>query len=376
MKPDSIGQQMKFSPPKDHEFMSQAIALAWAAKGKTFPNPAVGTVIVSRGKVVGTGATQACGGLHAEKVALERAGKQAAGATLYVTLEPCCHYGRTPPCTDAIIAAKIKRVVAASADPNPLVNGKGFAKLRAAGITVETGLLKDEAEAVNEDFLWAIRKKRTWITLKLACTLDGRIADEQGNSRWITGIEAREAGHELRRTHAGVAVGRTTLERDDPRLTVRHVKGFSPARIVFTTNEKISKTTFFFRHAKEARSIVVVSGKDRKKIVRDSRSGLEYWYTGEKNARAHLRVFAEMAFENDITSVLVEGGQKLASSFLESGLVNRVYLFYGNKILGEGTEALRFSRGLPLNKCISLKNRKTLLSGDTFGITGIPDNVK
>jgi diaminohydroxyphosphoribosylaminopyrimidine deaminase/5-amino-6-(5-phosphoribosylamino)uracil reductase len=360
--------------------MAKALELAWAAKGKTFPNPAVGAVVAARGKIVGAGATRVCGGPHAEKEALKRAGKRAAGATLYVTLEPCCHFGRTPPCTDAIIAAGIKRVVAAARDPNPLVNGKGFAKLRDAGIAVETGLLQEEAGAVNEDFSWAITKKRAqrraWITLKLACTLDGRIADEQGSSRWITGSEAREFGHELRRTHAGVAVGRTTLERDDPRLTVRHVKGFSPARIVFTSHAKIPVRTYFYKHAKEARSIVVVSGKGQSRIVRDSRTGLEYWYTGEKNARAHLWVFSQMAFENGITSLLVEGGQKLASSFLESGLINRVYLFYGNKIFGQGTEALRFARGLPVDRCIGLKERKIILSGDTFGITGIPDNVK
>ena len=354
--------------------MAQAIALAWAAKGKTFPNPAVGAVIVLKGKIIATGATQQAGGPHAEKVALEKAGKRAAGATLYVTLEPCCHYGRTPPCTDAIIAAKIKRVVAAAADPNPLVNGKGFAKLRAAGIGVEHGLLEDAAVAVNEDFFRAITENRAWITLKLGCTLDGRIADEHGNSQWITGEAAREFSHELRRTHAAVAVGRATLERDDPRLTVRHVKGFSPARIVFTSRTTISRRTFFYKNAKEARSIVVVSGKGRENIVRDPHSGLEYWYTGEREPRKHLLAFTRMAFENDITSVLVEGGQKLASSFLESGLVNRVYLFYGNKILGKGIEALRFSRGLPVNKCISLKKRQLLLFGDTFGITGIPDN--
>jgi diaminohydroxyphosphoribosylaminopyrimidine deaminase/5-amino-6-(5-phosphoribosylamino)uracil reductase len=363
---------------KDHDFMAQAVQLAWAAKGKTFPNPAVGAIIVSKGKIVGTGATEKCGGPHAERVALKKAGKKAAGATLYVTLEPCCHFGRTSPCTDAIIRAGIKRVVTAIKDPNPLVNGKGVAKLRAARIRVDTGLLQDEAASVNEDFFWAITKKRAWITLKLASTLDGRIADSGGDSRWITGSEAREFGHELRRTHAAVAIGRATLERDDPRLTprltVRHVSGFSPARIVFTSREKIPVRTYFYKHAKEARSIVVVSGKGRKRIARDSRTGLEYWYTGVKDAREHLLVFTKIAFENDITSVLVEGGQKLASSFLESGLVNRVYLFYGNKILGRGIEGLRFNRGLPINKGISLKKKEILLFPDTVGITGIPDN--
>jgi diaminohydroxyphosphoribosylaminopyrimidine deaminase/5-amino-6-(5-phosphoribosylamino)uracil reductase len=361
---------------KDRDFMAQAVELAWAAKGTTFPNPAVGALVVSGGKIVGSGATKKRGGPHAEKIALKQAGKRAAGATLFVSLEPCCHFGRTPPCTDAIIAARIKRVVAPAADPNPLVNGRGFAKLRAANVKVETGLLRDEAAAVNEDFFLAITEKRAWITLKLACTLDGRIADVQGASRWITGREARAFGHELRRTHAAVAVGRATLERDDPRLTVRHARGFVPARIVFTSHAEIPARTCFSRHAQEARSIVVVSGKGQKKTVRDSRSGIEYWYTGEGDSRRHLSVFTAMAFENDITSVLVEGGQKLASSFLESGLVNRVYLFYGNKILGRGIEGLRFNQGLPLSKSISLKKREILLFPDTFGVTGIPNNQK
>ncbi len=356
--------------------MARALGLAWAAKGKTFPNPAVGAVVVSKGKIVGTGATQFCGGPHAEKVALRMAGKRATDATLYVTLEPCCHYGRTPPCTKAVISAGIKRVVVAINDPNPLVNGKGFALLKAAGIAVDTGLLQDEAAAVNEDFFWAITKKRAWITLKLACTLDGRIADEQGDSRWITGREARTFGHELRRRHAGVAIGRITLERDNPRLTVRHMKGFSPARIVFTSLEKVPLNTYFSRHAKKARCIVVVSGKGRRTIVRNANSGLEYWHTGEKETHAHLSVFLEMAFENNIISVLIEGGQRLASSFLESGLVNRVYLFYGNKILGRGREGMLFSKGLPINKCISLNKKQIFLLGDTIGITGIPDNLK
>jgi diaminohydroxyphosphoribosylaminopyrimidine deaminase/5-amino-6-(5-phosphoribosylamino)uracil reductase len=175
----------------DAAFMSRALELSWLVKGKTFPNPAVGAVIVSHSKIIGEGATQECGGPHAERVALEKAGAGAKGATLYVTLEPCCHVGRTPPCTDAIIAAGIKRVVAAIGDPNPRVNGKGRRQLKAAGIAVETGLLKNEAEAVNEDFFWAITKRRAWITLKLACTLDGRIADERGDSRWITNAAAR-----------------------------------------------------------------------------------------------------------------------------------------------------------------------------------------
>ena len=363
-------------PSNDSEYMLHALKLAGAAKGKTFPNPAVGAVVVSRGKITGCGATQSCGRPHAERVALARAGRTAAGATLYVTLEPCCHWGRTPPCTDAIIAAGVRRAVVAVADPNPLVNGKGIRRLRAAGIDVDIGFLEHQARAVNEDFFWAITRKRAWITLKLACTIDGRIADSKGDSQWITGGAARVFAHELRRRHAAVAVGRTTLEHDDPRLTVRHLKGFAPARCVFTSDISLPRSSYFVRHAASVRSIVVVAGKGKRRTVRDPRCGIEFWHTGEKTGRAHLSAFAEMAFENDITSVLIEGGRKLASSFLESGLVNRVYILYGNKILGDGTNSLLFSKGLPLKKGIRLKDREFFLLDDTIGITGIPDNLK
>ena len=194
-----------FFSESDRTFMARAIEIAWNAKGKTFPNPAVGAVVVSENTTVGMSATQPCGGPHAERVALARAGGRARGATLYVTLEPCCHQGKTPPCTDAVIAAGIRRVVAAVVDPNPLVNKKGLARLRSAGIQVATGLLREEAALVNEDFFWAITKHQAWITLKLACTLDGRIADEQGESKWITGTQARRFAHELRRRHAAIA---------------------------------------------------------------------------------------------------------------------------------------------------------------------------
>lgn len=361
----------------DTDFMKAALDHALAAKGNTFPNPAVGAVVVGpSGKVLGHGATGRWGGPHAEKTALAMAGiRRTRGATLYVTLEPCCHFGKTPPCTTAIISAGIKRVVVAINDPNPLVCGKGLAALRKAGIRVDTGLLKDEARAVNEDFFWAIVQKRAWITLKLALTLDGRIADATGASQWITGTKARIFAHELRRCHAAVAVGRGTLEHDNPRLTVRHIKGFAPARIVFASSPgHVPADSYFARHTKEARTIVVVAGAGKKRI--EISRGIEYWYTGQKNADASLRVFTEMAFANNLTSVLVEGGQKLASSFLECGLVNRLYITYGNKIFGNGKDGLLFKKGLGVNKCIQLREIKMFSAGDAMVVTGLPFNNK
>ena len=353
------------------QYMQRAHSLARSAKGKTFPNPAVGAVVVNNGVIVGEGATEVCGGLHAEKNAIIAAGEKAAGATLFVTLEPCCHYGRTPPCTDFIINAGIKKVFVSLKDPNPLVNGKGIRQLRDNGIDVSTGLLSEDAETLNEDFFWAVTRKRAWISLKLALTLDGKIADENGGSKWITSEVSRKRVHELRSFHTAVAVGRRTLELDNPQLTVRHVNGPSPARIVFSPDCNIPEKNYFCEHAKDSRSIVVVRGGAEREIV--TRSGIEFWSTGEKDPESSLNVFLEMAFQQDITSIMVEGGQRLASRFLEFGLVNRVYLFYGNKILGSGKAGFSFLNNLPIDKCFYLeKIRFTPVDDSDFMISGIP----
>lgn len=351
--------------------MKKAFRLALAAKGRTFPNPAVGAVVVSNGQVVGTGATQQCGGPHAEKVALQKAGDLAKGATLYVTLEPCCHFGRTPPCTEAIIASGVKKVVAAVHDPNPLVSGNGFLKLQEAGIEISSGILEQECLRLNEDFCWSITQKKAWITVKLALTLDGRIADGSNFSKWITGEQSRNYVHELRRKHAAVGIGRATLDIDDPKLTVRHKKGYNPARIVFSSNRQIPEASYFYQHSKDTRSIIVIPGQTRK-IVRNVESGLEEWYTGALSYSDNLKIFPAMAYEEGISSVFIEGGQKIASQFLELGLVNRLYLFYGNRLVGKGKEGILFSEGLPMKRCISLDQMESATFGEDFMVTGIP----
>jgi diaminohydroxyphosphoribosylaminopyrimidine deaminase / 5-amino-6-(5-phosphoribosylamino)uracil reductase len=353
----------------DKSFMLRALELARAAKGKTFPNPAVGAVVVSNGRIAGEGATKVCGGPHAEKVALAAAGSHAHGSTLYVTLEPCCHHGKTPPCTGAIIEAGVRRVVVAVKDPNPLVAGKGTALLRRHGIEVRTGLFRDEASLINEDFFWYIVHKRPWVTLKLALTLDGRIADPAGNSRWITSEASRAFVHELRRCHAAVAVGRATLEKDDPRLTVRHVKGCSPARIVLSPDHSVPSGSYFFTHAHETRSIIVVPGGSRHIEHKDGEP--EVWHTGETDRCKSLRAFLSMAFDETIPSIFLEGGQRVASQFLEYGLVNRLYLFYGNKLIGRGRDGILFDKGLPIEKALNLRNGTTLSLGPDFMITGL-----
>jgi diaminohydroxyphosphoribosylaminopyrimidine deaminase/5-amino-6-(5-phosphoribosylamino)uracil reductase len=358
----------------DKIFMGRALELARGALGDTFPNPAVGAVVVSAdGRIAGEGATGVCGGPHAEKQALGRAGAAARGGTLYVTLEPCSHFGRTPPCADAIIAAGIGSVVAAVKDPNPLVCGKGLRRLRASGIAVRTGLLREEAAAVNEDFFWAITKKRPWVTLKLAMTLDGRVADGHGGSKWITSSAARREVQEIRRRHSAVAVGKNTLLRDDPKLTARCRRTYYPARIVFSSDKNIPKDSYFLTHAGEARSIVVISGGKTARIDRAEsgcRYPIEFWYTGAAGSAESIAVFLDMAYAEGLTSILVEGGRRLASGFLEYGFVNKVHLFYGNKIFGGGMEGLRFERGLAVDGCLSLDRISHRSFGDDFLITG------
>jgi diaminohydroxyphosphoribosylaminopyrimidine deaminase/5-amino-6-(5-phosphoribosylamino)uracil reductase len=256
-------------------------------------------------------------------------------------------------------------------DPNPLVSGKGIIQLRNAGIEVSTEFLEKEISSLNEDFFWSITTKRAWVTLKLAMTLDGRIADNSNESKWITGEKSRIFVHELRRMHAAVAVGRSTLEIDDPQLTVRHKKGYFPARIIFSPDEFIPTTSFFYQHARDTRSIVVVRG-GAKHILKDTVSGLEFWHTGQLSKESNMISFLETAFEQGITSVFVEGGQRLASQLLEFGLVNRIYFFYGNRLLGKGKEGILFSEGLPMNKCISLRNMEVRSFGEDLMVTGIP----
>lgn len=355
----------------DGIWMQRALRLADRVKGSTHPNPAVGAVVIRNEKVVGQGATSYCGGPHAERHALKEAGSRARGATLYVTLEPCCHFGRTPPCTDAIIEAGIGRVVVAIKDVNPLVKNKGIARLRRRGILVQTGLLRDEAYRINEDYFWSIIHRSSWVTLKLAMTLDGRIADHSGRSKWITSKETRTWVHELRRKHAGIAVGAGTLRTDNPELTVRHVTGCSPVRFVISSGATIPRNLRFFDTADQVRSVLVkiTSGN---RVERVSKKGaVEVWKTGEAERVEGMRRFLRMAYEEGVSSILFEGGAQLASFMLENRFVNRLYLCYGNKIVGKGLEGIRFTEGVSLQDAYELKERLVQAIGADVIIGGV-----
>ncbi len=318
--------------------MRAALALARRGLGTVWPNPAVGCVIVRDGRVVGRGWTQPGGRPHAETEALARAGDQAQGATAYVTLEPCCHWGRTPPCADALIAAGLSRVVVALEDPDPRVAGGGLARLRAAGLAVEAGLGAAEAAEINAGFLHRLRLGRPLVTLKLGTSLDGRIATPSGESRWITGEPARERAHLLRATHDAILVGTQTVIADDPQLTCR-LPGLgerSPVRVALDRQLRIPLTARLVAEARvTATWVVTVSGADqaRQQALRDA--GVVV-IPAEPDPAGHIDL--AMAFgllgEQGLTRLLVEGGGRLAAALLQGGLVDRLVWLHAPLLLG------------------------------------------
>lgn len=317
-----------------HEkFMRRALKLARLGEGYTRPNPLVGAVVVKDGEVIAEGYHARFGGPHAEAVALEAAGEAARGADLYVNLEPCSHWGKTPPCADRIIAAGIRRVIIATRDPNPLVNGKGVEKLRAAGIEVIEGVLGEEAERLNEIFFWWVKTKRPFVSMKLALSLDGKIATRSGVSRWITGEEARKRVHELRRRHAAVLVGVNTVIADDPQLTVREIQGPQPLRVVLDSRGRTPPSARLLEE--EGNTVIATTEAMPAEVEAVLRGrGAEVWRLPAREGRVDLPALQARLGQEGIDSLLVEGGGEVAWSFLSQGLVCKLYLFYGHLLVG------------------------------------------
>jgi diaminohydroxyphosphoribosylaminopyrimidine deaminase/5-amino-6-(5-phosphoribosylamino)uracil reductase len=314
---------------RDKAFMRQAFAEAEAVKGRTLPNPAVGAVLVRKGKVVGRGGTRPAGQAHAEVVALAAAGEAARGATLYVTLEPCCHYGRTPPCTLALIDAGVAKVVVACADPNPLVGGQGIAQLRRAGIPVETGLLAERGEAFYAAFFFWVRHGRPRIVLKIAQTLDGRINEKRGVETALTGAPARAFAHGLRARADAVLVGGRTLRCDDPDLTPREVADApSPEVLVLTRKSRPDPKMRVFSKRRGSRTVLVGPRKAQ----------VPSWVASEPlEGKAPLvRELLEVFRRRGYHEVLVEGGRGVWTPFLEAGLCDELYLLTAPRLLPRG----------------------------------------
>jgi diaminohydroxyphosphoribosylaminopyrimidine deaminase/5-amino-6-(5-phosphoribosylamino)uracil reductase len=321
----------------DIEYMRQVLSLAEKGRGRTKPNPMVGALVVKKGRVIGQGHHAAAGKAHAEIVALKMAGPAAKGATLYLNLEPCCHTGRTGPCTDRIIQAGIGRVVFAVKDPDPRVNGRGARILRKAGIEVTSGVLKREAVLLNDVFFGYHRRRRPFITLKSAQTIDGRIATSSGDSRWITGVPARRFAHTLRAEADGLIVGMGTVRSDNPRLTTRHVAGGNPYRIVVTTSLKFPRHCHLLNDNEDYLTIVAGPARQVDVFARRCRNRLIFWRLAtDKSGRVKIADLVARADEFGMRSVLVEGGAELATSFWKAGLVDKYIAITAPRLLGAG----------------------------------------
>lgn len=322
-----------------HEsYMRRAIELAKNGLGHTDPNPLVGAVLVKDGRIIGEGYHACCGGLHAERNAFANCKENSAGADLYVTLEPCCHQGRTPPCTDIILEKKIGRVIIGSRDPNPKVSGKGAALLRQHGVTVIEDYLRAECDALNPVFFHYITKKLPYAAIKYAMTADGKIATVTGASQWITGEAARAHVHTLRHRYRGILVGIGTVLADDPLLNCRMENGRNPVRILCDSHLRLPLESKICKTAKEIETIVAYVASDAEKIAALKACGITLWQLPEKNGHVALRPLLERLAEAEISSVLAEGGGQMHFSLLQEGLAQKVYAYLAPKIFG-GTGA-------------------------------------
>ena len=322
--------------------MRRAVELAAKALGRTSPNPAVGAVIVRNGKIVGEGFHHRAGLPHAEREALRHLTGSSRGATMYVNLEPCSHHGRTPPCADALIEAGITRVVVGMVDPNPLVRGRGLRRLRRAGIAVEAGVLREECERLNEDFACFIRTGRPFVTLKLAASLDGRIAAASGDSHWISGEQSRRLVHELRNQVDAIVVGAETVRTDDPQLTCRIRGGRDPVRVILDGRLSIASTARVCTQRSSAPTFIAACedhGQEDKQAQLETQGVRVLCFPGERGQVPLRLVLAELARQGQ-KSVLLEGGGRIAAAAFREGVVDKVLFFYAALLLGGDGRAM------------------------------------
>ncbi len=356
----------------DEIYMREALKIAANAKGRTSPNPMVGAVIVRDNRIIAEGWHRRAGTPHAEIHALKMAGDLAYGSTLYVTLEPCSHFGRTPPCANAIVESGIKRVVAAMSDPNPKVAGQGFEILKNAGIEVEVGVLESEARKLNENFLKWITTGRPFVTLKTAMSLDGKIATSIGQSKWITCDESRKKVHELRDVHDAILVGIGTVLADNPSLTTRlETGGKNPVRVIVDSNARTPLISKVVTDNQALTIIAVTKNAPAEKVDALKKLGVEIIVAGD-GTKVDLSTLMNELAKREIISIFVEGGGTLNFSMLRESLVDKVYAFIAPKLIG-GQEALTAVEGegfQQLNEAVTLKNIHTEMIGSDILIFG------
>ena len=366
-----------FFMQKKEEYMRRALELARKEEGHTSPNPMVGCVVVKDGRIISEGYHEKYGEFHAERNALTRCTEDTAGADLYVTLEPCCHQGKTPPCTDIIIEKKIARVFVGSMDSNPLVAGKGVQILRDHGIYVETGILDAECRKLNEVFYHYIATKTPFVVMKYAMTLDGKIACATGDSKWVTGEIARTQVHRMRGRYRGIMVGIGTVLADDPMLNCRVEGGVDPVRIICDSNLHIPTESQIVKTASDIETIVACSQealeseRKQEKIRRLKEAGIQIIGTEGAHGVNLVELMKKLGGQN-IDSILLEGGGTLNASALEDGIVNKVYAYIAGKLIG-GMDARSPVEGMGIDRmadAITLQNVEIEKLGDDFCIVG------
>lgn len=318
----------------DQDYMRRAIALAQKGAGWTNPNPMVGAVIVKNHRIIGEGYHQRCGGLHAERSALSSLTESADGATLYVTLEPCCHYGRTPPCTEAILEHRISRVVIGSRDPNPLVSGKGAQLLEENGVVIERDFLREECDALNPVFFHYITTGLPYVVMKYAMTLDGKIASHTGASKWITGETARAHVHTLRGSYSAIMAGIGTVLADDPLLNCRIPGAHQPVRVIVDSALRIPLTSQICRTADKYATIIACARPDEEKARILQSRGIQILVFPGEEGRVDLQALIQWLGQSKLDSVLIEGGGTLHEAALQAGIVNHVCAYIAPMLLG------------------------------------------
>lgn len=359
----------------NHEFyMDLALTNARTMKGQTDPNPLVGSVIVNHNRIVGVGAHLKAGEPHAEIHALRMAGEEAHGGTIYVTLEPCSHFGRTGPCAQAIIDAGLKKVVIAALDPNPLVSGNGVKMLEEAGIEVVSGIREQESLKMNEVFNKFITTKKPFVTLKAASTLDGKIATHSLDSKWITSEDARRDVHELRSEHMAILVGVGTVIEDDPELTARIPNGRNPIRVILDSSLRLPLDAKVAVDGAAETWIFTSQTYDRSKKEQLEHSGIRIFETSGET-RTDVNDMMQILGENGISSLFIEGGGTVNSAFLENGLIDKVVLYFAPKLVG-GKNAPTFLEGSGfelMKDAVDLADGEFTKIGKDFKFTGYPE---
>jgi diaminohydroxyphosphoribosylaminopyrimidine deaminase/5-amino-6-(5-phosphoribosylamino)uracil reductase len=356
----------------DEHWMKRVLRLAEKGRGRTSPNPMVGAFLVKNGEVVGEAYHAKAGEAHAEILAFRQAGEKARGATLYLNLEPCAHYGRTPPCAPAVIEAKVKRAVIGMKDPNPLVNGRGLRILRKAGLDVKLGVLEKECRRLNEAYCKYIIKKEPFVILKAAATLDGKIATREGDSKWISGETSRNFVHRMRDQVDGVVVGIGTILKDDPQLTTRIKKGRDPYRIILDSRLRIPEEAKVIGDVPSKTIIATTELADKDKREYLEKKGVRMIIIDSKRGRVDLKTCLSKLGEMGMTSLMVEGGSQINGSFLDEGLVDKILFFFSPKLIGD-REALGIFGGsgkAALKEAIPLQEFNVRRMGEDILIQG------